>query len=209
MYFRNRQQVEKFLSYINSCHENINFTAELGYDNKLPFLDTLVTLNNNSFFTDLIRKKTFTDPYYDFGSLTLHAYKVSLVCSLIFRTYNFCSTHFSFHDELSRIKSFLVVKLSRIKSFLVVKAFLKENSSPMPLIDRVNRSFLDYAFSGKGEKHIVKDDKPTLYFSTPFLGHGSLHLKSCTSRLIKQFSSVQFFVILKFHYIQVHKKIEK
>ena len=56
----------------------------------------------------------------------------------------------------------------------------------MPLIDRVIRSFLDHIFSGTDKKHMVKDDKPTLYFSTPFLGPGSLHLKSRISRLIKQ-----------------------
>ena len=33
---------------------------------------------------------------------------------------------------------------------------------------------------------MAKDEKLTLYFSTPFLGPGSLHLKSRISRLIKQ-----------------------
>ena len=55
--FRNKQQVDNFLSYINSCHKNITFTAEISTDDKLPFLDTLVTLDNNSFSTDLFRKK--------------------------------------------------------------------------------------------------------------------------------------------------------
>ena len=36
------------------------------------------------------------------------------------------------------------------------------------------------------QKCIVNDDKPTLYFSTPFLGPCSLQLKSRISRLIKQ-----------------------
>ena len=167
--FRNRQQVDKFLSYINSFHENITFTSELSTDNKLPFLDTLVTFNNNTFSTDLFRKKTFTGLYYDFVSLTPHSYKVNLVRSLVFRAYNICSTYFSFHTELSRIKR-----------------FLKENSFPLSLIDRTIRSFLDHTYASTSKKRIVIDDKPTLYFSAPFLGPCSLQLKSRISRLIKQ-----------------------
>ena len=66
----------------------------------------------------------------------------------------------------------------------------------MPLIDRVVRSFLDRIFSGKGKKHMVKDDKPTLCFSTPFLGPGSLDLKSPISRLTKQcYPSYKLWVV--------------
>ena len=54
--FSNKQQVEKFLSYINSYHTYITLTAEVGADNKLPFLDTLFTFKNSSFSTDLYRK---------------------------------------------------------------------------------------------------------------------------------------------------------
>ena len=53
----NRQQDDKFLSYINSFHKNITFTAEVDADNKLRFPNTLVMFNNNSFSTDLYRKK--------------------------------------------------------------------------------------------------------------------------------------------------------
>ena len=60
---RNRKKVDKFLSYINSRLENTTFTAELGNDNKLPFLDTLVMFIKNSFSSDLFRKKTFTGLY--------------------------------------------------------------------------------------------------------------------------------------------------
>ena len=167
--FRNKQQVDKFLSHINSSHGNITFTAEISTDNKLPFLDTLVTFNNNSFSTDLYRKKTFTGLYSDFASLSPHIYKVNLVRSLIFRAFNICSSYLSFHIELSRIKG-----------------ILKENSFPMPLIDKVIKSFLDSIFSNKSKETIVTDSKPFLFFSTPFLGSGSLHLKSKLSRLIKQ-----------------------
>ena len=69
---RNRQQDDVFLFYIN-FHENIIFMAELGNDNKLPFLDTFVTFNKNSFSTGLFHRKTFKSISYDFGSFTLHS----------------------------------------------------------------------------------------------------------------------------------------
>ena len=41
--FRNKQQIEKLLSYITFFHRNITFTAEMDAGNNLPFLETLVT----------------------------------------------------------------------------------------------------------------------------------------------------------------------
>ena len=105
--FRNRQQVNKFLSYINSCRQNITLTAELGYDNKLPFLDTR---NNNSFSTALIRKKTFTDLYYDFAA------KLHMLTKLVL----FVRSSF---EHILSVPPILVFMMS----FPVLKAFLKEN----------------------------------------------------------------------------------
>ena len=45
--FRNRQRVDKLMSYITSFHEHITFS----------YVDTLVTFNNNSFTTDLFVKR--------------------------------------------------------------------------------------------------------------------------------------------------------
>ena len=89
--------------------------------------------------------------------------------SLIFQVYNICSSYLSFHNELSRIKS-----------------ILKENSFPLPLIVKVIKSSLDSIFANKSKKPKVNGDKPVLFFSNPFLGPGSLHLKSKISKLIKQ-----------------------
>ena len=59
--FRNRQQVDKVMSDINFCHKNATFTAELGTDNKLPFLDTLVTFNSTSLSTDVFSNTNLWD----------------------------------------------------------------------------------------------------------------------------------------------------
>ena len=54
----------------------------------------------------------------------------------------------------------------------------------MPLTDMVIKSSLDNIFSHTGKERKVNDHNPSLYFSTLFLGPGSLHLKSHNSILI-------------------------
>ena len=76
--------------------------AEISADNKPPFLETLVTFDNDSFSTDLFQKKPFTGLYFDFASFTPHVYKVNLV------------------------RSYLLSIVVYITNFLVLKAFLKK-----------------------------------------------------------------------------------
>ena len=123
----------------------------MGANIKFPFFDTLVKFNNDSFSTDLHRKRTFTGLCCDFGSLTPHAYKANLVRSLILRAYNICSIYFSFHLEQSHIKG-----------------RLKGNSFPISLIHNVIKSPLDNVFSNEGKKPKTNEDKPTLFLELPF-----------------------------------------
>ena len=113
----------------------------------------------------LIVRKLLKGLCNGFDSLAPHAWKVNLVLPLDFRAYNTCFTYFNFHIELSRNK-----------------CFLKENSFPVLLV----KSFLGHIFFSAGKKPKTIEVKPTLFFSTPFLGPGSLHLKSRISRLIIQ-----------------------
>ena len=61
--FHNKDSANEFL-YLNSCRSNIKFTIEFEQNNAIPFLDILVTRNqNNAFMTSIYRKKTFTVLY--------------------------------------------------------------------------------------------------------------------------------------------------
>ena len=62
--FHNKDSANEFLHYLNGCHRNIKFTIEFEHNNAIPFLDILVTRNqNNAFTTSIYRKKTFTGLY--------------------------------------------------------------------------------------------------------------------------------------------------
>ena len=155
---------QKFLDHINSYHPNIKFTVELEMDDTLPFLDVSVTHDQSSFSTSLYRKKTFTGLYTDFGTLSPNKYKVNLIRVLVF---HICSTYSNFHAEVVRIKG-----------------ILKENCFPVPLIDRVIKTFLDKQFSKKPPP--AREEKQFLIFCLPFLGSYSLQIKTKLTRLFKQ-----------------------
>ena len=56
----NEDESSKFLEYLNRQHPNIKFTLEKECEGKLPFLDIMISRQNNNFLTTLFRKKTYT-----------------------------------------------------------------------------------------------------------------------------------------------------
>ena len=58
--FSNKSHSDQFLQYLNSKHPNISFTMEPEIDHKLAFLDTSISLVNDTFVCGVFRKKTFT-----------------------------------------------------------------------------------------------------------------------------------------------------
>ncbi|KAJ8919473.1 hypothetical protein NQ315_016573, partial [Exocentrus adspersus] len=60
-----------FLNFLNNIEPTIKFTLELEENNKLPFLDVMISKNteiNSNFQTNVYRKKTNTNRYLNFNS---------------------------------------------------------------------------------------------------------------------------------------------
>ena len=95
--FDSKDTANEFLKFLNSCYNSIKFTIEFEQAKEIPFLDILVKFcPNNTCFTSIYRKKTFTGLYTKLDSFTPRKYKinVNLIRTLTYRCFRICSTAF-------------------------------------------------------------------------------------------------------------------
>ena len=164
--FNSPDDVKKFYNYINSRHANMNFTFEIENNNCLPFLDILISRENNRFNTTVYRKPTFSGLYSNFSSFMPMLYKKGLLKTLFHRAFMICCDWDRFHSEVSFLK----------KTF-------RKNKFPTNFIEKIIREFLNKIFINKPiYAHVPKKD---IFMSLPFLGHESFLIKK---RLNKLFS---------------------
>ncbi|XP_072022377.1 uncharacterized protein [Amphiura filiformis] len=79
-------ELDKFFAHINQVDNNIKFTQEGLTDNKLPFLDCLVTVNQDrTLSVSVFRKPTHTDQYLQFSSNHPLVQKLGVVNTLYHR----------------------------------------------------------------------------------------------------------------------------
>ena len=137
--FETAGQLNEFKNYLNSKHDNINFTSDIEKDGKLPFLDMLVDRSGGQMITSIYRKPTFTGVYSHFTSFLPSKYKFGLLTTLLFRYFSLSSTFELFQLE--------VIKLKMI--------FLR-NGYPYNFIDACVTKFVNKIYV----KKILKDDVP-------------------------------------------------
>ena len=56
----NFQLENVFLVYLNSKRNDVKFTCDVEHNNSLPFLDTYIYRDNNTFESSVYRKQTFS-----------------------------------------------------------------------------------------------------------------------------------------------------
>ena len=74
-------------------------------DTKISFLDISISRNNNALGTSIFRKPTFSGVYTNFNSFLPTEYKRGLLHTLLYRTYNICSSYLQIHEEINHLKS--------------------------------------------------------------------------------------------------------
>ena len=97
----NKAHKEEFLTHINSVDSNIQFTAEdPGPDGSLPFLDILITHNEEGRLeTSVYRKPTHMDQYLQWDSHHPISSKYSVVGTLYHRAKTICSNNVKLQQE--------------------------------------------------------------------------------------------------------------
>ena len=85
--------VNVFHQHINNIEPSIQFTCEIQEDNKLPFLDILLTkVDDGTISSSVYRKPTHTDQYLHFSSHHPLSHKVSVMRTLFSRAEKLSST---------------------------------------------------------------------------------------------------------------------
>ena len=102
--FESELDAETFHTYLNTNHKNIKFTYEKQIDNKLSFLDILIS-NNENLQTSVFIKKTHTGLLLNYFSFVPHSYKYGLIKTLIDCIYRINST---FDIDLKNLKQVLL-----------------------------------------------------------------------------------------------------
>ena len=95
-----KDKTDDILLTINNTTKNIKFTREEEHDNKLAFLDVLITkTDNGTLTTQVYRKKTHTDQILNYNSNHPTQHKVSCIKTLFNRIDTHCNTDQSKQDE--------------------------------------------------------------------------------------------------------------
>ena len=177
--FRHSSHLSKFQEYMNTKHSNIRFTSELESNNCFNFLDILIERSDSGFITSVYRKPTFSGVYSNFFSFIHPNFKFSLVWTLLFRSFNICSSYDKFHNELIKLK-----------------AIFQNNEYPLHFIDNVVSKFLNRQFSPKPVIPTVP--KKQILFVMPYLGMYSNHISAKLHKFIaKAYPHIQLKLIFK------------
>ena len=81
----NKNAVSTFHDALNSIDPNIQFTLEYENNDKLAFLDTIISRRNGKLCIDVYRKPTHTDRYLDYNSHHDRKHKATTARTLIHR----------------------------------------------------------------------------------------------------------------------------
>jgi len=94
-----KDEIDAFHNHLNKQNADIQSTKEIEENGKLPFLDCLVSRDNNHLRTTVHRKLTHTDRLLDQSSYNPTPHKATTIKTLTRRAQLVCETPNSLHDE--------------------------------------------------------------------------------------------------------------
>ena len=165
--FSSSNHLEPFKNYMNSRHQNINFTSDEESINTMSFLDVKITRENDKFTTTVYRKPTFSGVFTNFESFIPTYMKRGLIFSLLYRSFSICSDFQKFHLEIEKLKK-----------------TLQKNQYPLKFLDFCIKSFLDKRFEPKISVQTVP--KKDVYIKLPYLGKTSFNIRTKLRRIFSE-----------------------
>ena len=100
-----QENVQILLDHVNSIRPTIQFTMEKEQDNKLPFLDVLVTCTEQGFRSSVYCKPTFTRQYFNFNSHHPYTVKKGIVYCLQHRAKTISSDTDAYQEEMISLRN--------------------------------------------------------------------------------------------------------
>ncbi|XP_073231504.1 uncharacterized protein [Porites lutea] len=94
-----KDEIDAFHDHLNEQSADIQFTKEIEENGKLPFLDCLVSRDNNELRATVYRKPTHTDRLLDESSYNPTSHKATTIKTLTRRAQLVCDTPDSLRDE--------------------------------------------------------------------------------------------------------------
>ena len=113
--FKAQSHIDNFLQYLNTKHENIEFTAEVETDNSLSFLDLYIFKHNNNFINLVYRKNTFSGLGIHILSNFFNLFKTNAINTLIHKSYYLSSIYTLLYKEITFLESSFANKISKIE----------------------------------------------------------------------------------------------
>jgi hypothetical protein len=151
----NKNQAEKILEFLNSCHPTIKFTMEKEVNNEINFLDVKIKRElNGSITTSTYRKPTFTGVMLNWNSLTSIKYKKGLIGCLLDRSFKICSNNQQKIIEMEELRELLI-----------------KNNYPQQVIEKEFEKFEKYKMLNVDK--IPNPNEKIKYLSIPFINDKS------------------------------------
>ena len=99
-----QEDVQILLEHVNSIWPSIQFTTEKEQDNKLPFLNVLVTHTEQGIRSSVYRKPTFTGQYLNFNSHHPYTVKKGIVRCLQHQAKTISSDTDAYQEEMISVR---------------------------------------------------------------------------------------------------------
>ena len=153
--FNNHKEAEDYLKYLNSFHDNLQFTMETEKDEKLRFLDVIVH-KGDKFETEWCLKDTNTGIYIPNDSFAPFKYKTEAIRALINRAKLLSSTENFFNKGYEKIVSIFVSNGFHINVVEKIKEKVLSSLSQKERNPEVKRIFWRLPYIKEKEKETIK-----------------------------------------------------